>query len=460
MSAWNRARPDGAGRPTRTGIWAVATLLLVLLAVVAAGCGGSDSGAGGAGGGSAADQKVASLPECSTDAIVSPPKPDVSGTVNTVMEEVTDLDVVKKLIPAFNKAYPNVKINIEGANYDVIREKEIASFQKDEGTYDLMQVDTAWIPEFAEAGFLADLGPAIACLGPEYAYDDFSASFREIGQAGGKVYGVPFYSYPTGFIYRKDQWKTPPATLDDLVAGAKERTTGSEAGIALQPKQGQVIVEEFNAFLLAAGGQMRAEDGTWTVDTPEAKRALEAYIDLYGDAAPKNSLNWGFDETIRAAGSGKASALTTYGWVVPIVNAKGNAQAGKFALAPFPGGRGTGGAWQWSIPANAKAKDAAWAWISWITAKAQDKQRTILGGAPIRDSTMDDPEVWQKSGLGEDYYKTYKEIAAKAVPICRGTGCAEATEQIGVALSSAVAGTTSVEDALAQAQSDAENATG
>ena len=429
--------------------------LVVVIAGAWAGCGSSDSDTAGS---VKPAEVVTTLPECGDSPITSPAKPEASGTVNIVMEEVTDLDVVKKLIPDFNKAYPNVKLNIEGGNYDVIREKEIASFQKDEGTYDMMQVDTAWIPEFAESGFLDDLTPAIACLPKSYDYFDFAESFRNIGQAAGKIYGVPFYSYPTGLIYRTDQWDAPPTTLDELVSNAKANTKGGEAGIALQPKQGQVIIEEWNAYLNAAGGGLHDADGKWTIDTPQARKALETYIDLYKTAAPENSLNWGFDETIRAAGSGKASALTTYGWVVPIVNADGNKEAGKFALAPFPGGKGTGGAWQWSIPSNAKNKDAAWAWISWITAKEQDTRRTIDGGAPIRDSVMDDPQVWEQ-GVSKEYYETYKAIAAKAVPLCRGTGCAEATEKIGVHLNAAVSGTESVDQALSGAQKDAEQAT-
>src|SRR5690606_33030250 len=176
----------------------------------------------------------------------------------------------------------------------------------------------SWVAEYAEANFLEDLKPAIACLDASYQYDDFAASFREIGQVGDKIFGVPFYSYPSGFVYRTDLWDKPPTTLDELVAGAIAHTTPEMAGVALQQKQGFVIMEEWNAYLLAAGGQLRQADGTWTIDTPEARTALNAYIKVSQEAAPKASLNWGFDETIRAAQSGKASALSSYGWVVPI----------------------------------------------------------------------------------------------------------------------------------------------
>ena len=388
----------------------------------------------------------------------SPVATDHSGVVRVVAEDVTDTDFVKALIPAFNELYPNIKIEIEGASYDVIRDQQIASLQRTDGTHNMMQVDTSWVAEYEEAGFLEDLRPAINCLDAGYDYEDFAASFRLIGQVGDKVLGVPFYSYPTGFVYRTDLWDTPPATLDELVEGAIARHSDDVAGLALQQKQGFVIMEEWNAYLLASGGQLRQEDGSWTIDSPEARKALEAYINVSQNAAPASSLNWGFDETIRAASSGQASALSTYGWVVPIVNAEGTETTDLFALAPFPGGRGTGGTWSWSIPINGVDKDAAWAWISWLTAPEQDKARTMPGGAPVRDSVMNDPEVWE-NGVSREYYETYAQVAADSVPMCLGTGCAEAIEAVGVEINAAVAGLKSVDEALADAQRAAERAT-
>ncbi|MGV1046984.1 MAG: extracellular solute-binding protein [Solirubrobacterales bacterium] len=377
-----------------------------------------------------------------------------------VLEQVPDLEAIEALIPEFEQAYPNVTMNIEQANYEVIQTKEIASFQQDSGTYDLIPVDTAWLPEYVAAGFLEELGPAVACLGDEYDYFDLAKSVREIGVDEGKIYGIPYYSYPTGFVYRKDLWKAPPSTLDQLVSEATRLTKDGQAGIALQPMQGQTILEEWNAYLLASGGELRdPETGEWTIDTPEAEEALETYIDLYKTAAPENSLNWGFDESTRAAASGKATALSTYALLLSSLNEPGSAASGKFALSAFPGGKGTGGSWVWGIPTNSQAKDAAWAWISWITAKQQDTKRTILGGAPIRDSVMEDPEVWEK-GIGKDYYLAYQEIAENAVPICVGQGCAEASQKIGEDLNAAVAGSMSVEEALSDAQASAQEATG
>lgn len=445
----------------RTGIPTFVSALLI--AVLLSACGGSssdlDQTASGAGSGSSGTaEDVSTLPKCNSESIQSPPSKDVSGTVHVILEQVPDLEAVEQLIPDFEKEYPNVHLDIEEANYEVIQTKEIASFQQSSGTYDLIPVDTAWLPEYVEAGFLEELGPAIACLGDSYDYFDLAKSIREIGQYEGKIYAIPYYSYPTGFLYRTDLWPHAPKTLDELVSVSTELNEPGRAGIALQPMQGQTILEEWNGYLLAEGGELQdPKSGEWTIDTPEAHKALETYIDLYENAAPPNSVNWGFDESTRAASSGKAASLSTAALLLSSINGSGG--GGKFAVAPFPGGRGTGGSWLWGIPTNSQAKDAAWAWISWITAKQQDTRRTILGGAPIRDSVMEDPEVW-KQGQGKAYYQAYREISENAVPICRGRGCAEVSQKVGEDLNAAVAGTKSVDEALSDAQAQAQEVTG
>ena len=396
---------------------------------------------------------IAHATNCEGSNFNSPAPADTAGVVRLFAEDVPDTDYVVALLDAFHEAYPNITVEIESGAFDVIRDQQISSFQRSEGTQNVMQIIPEWVAEYDEAGFVEDLAPAIACLGAEYDYEDFSESFRVASTIGDKVISVPFYSYPTGFVYRTDLWDKAPETLDELVEGAIARHSDDVAGLALQQKQGYVIMEEWNAWLLGAGGQLRQADGTWTIDTDEARVALNAYIRVSKNAAPEASLNWGFDETIRAASSGQASALTSYAWVVSMVNGEH-----EFKLAPFPGGRGTAGNWSWAIPTNAPNKDAAWAFISFITSPEQDKLRTIPGGAPVRTSVMNDPEVWA-GALPEDYYKAFSEVASNAVAMCLGVGCAEAIEAVGVEINAAVAGLKSVDEALADAQRAAERAT-
>ena len=46
-----------------------------------------------------------------------------------------------------------------------------------------------------------------------------------------------------------------------------------------------------------------------------------------------------------------------------------------------------------TIPKNAKNADAAFLRLQWLTSKNQDKQVTRLGGAPMRNSTLNDVDL-------------------------------------------------------------------
>ncbi len=145
--------------------------------------------------------------------------------------------------------------------------------------------------------------------------------------------------------------------------------------------------------------------------------------------------------------------MLSYNWMLPTLNnpqGPAGTLASKFALYPVPGGKTVLGAWHWAIPHNAQHKDAAWTFIAWLTSKEVDKQRVILGGAPIRTSVMQDPVVWEK-GFGRPYYETVLQILENAEPLARGPSAEEIIQEVGTELNAAVAGEKTVEQALKDA---------
>jgi multiple sugar transport system substrate-binding protein len=417
---------------------AAGTATVAALAMTAA-CGG---GGGGAPGGQATGNGDVSH--------------SVKGTVHVLMEGVPDTDIVKSMVPAFNKVYPNVTVKIDTEVYDQMRDKFVASFTAPKATYDLAIIDNPWMGDFAKAGWLKPLDSYIKTT-PKYDYEDFAAPLRAIGEVDGHTYGVPFYNYGLGLIYREDQLATPPTTLDQLAADAKRLNSASEAGIAMQPQRGYKAFEEWGNYLFAAGGTIYGTDGKVHLNTPAAKSALETYIAMYKSSAPKDSLNWAFDEALRSVSSGKSAMMVSYNWMLPTLNKPGGPAGnltGKFALATMPGGKQVLGAWDWAIPANSQTSDADWAFISWLTSKAGEKQRVLAGGAPIRTSVLSDPEV-ASQGFGAAYYKTVGEILNNSSPLCKGANCDEMIQAVGTELNAAIAGKKSVADALAAAESEA-----
>ncbi|GLP75923.1 ABC transporter substrate-binding protein [Mycobacterium antarcticum] len=432
-------------RRKRSILGAPAIAILAALALILSGCAGS----GG--------------PEQAQSTGTGEVAKDVSGTVRILMENVPDTDVVKEMVPEFNKEYPNVKVDIETLTYDQMRDKLVSSFQSSSPTYDLIIVDNPWMVDFAKANFLQPLDSRIDGT-PDYDAADFFKPLTEITTVDGVRYGVPFYNYALGYLYNTDdlaEAKLPvPTTLDELVSTSKALKVGDRAGIAMQPQRGYKIFEEWGNWLFAAGGSIYDADGKPTLNTPQAKQALNAYIDSYKTAAPPNSLNWAFDEAFRSVSSDQAASMISYNWNLPALNEPGSGpSAGKFKLAAIPGGKQVLGSWSWAIPTNSGASDAAWAFTSWLTSKVHDIQRTEKGGAAIRQSTLQDPAVLN-GPLGADYYKTVEQMLGNAAPLSQGPSGEEMIQAVGTELNEAVAGTKSVDDALAAAQAAAEKIQG
>jgi len=370
-----------------------------------------------------------------------------------IIEQVPDYDIVKKLTKTFEAQNPDIKVTFDAMPFDAMRDKIVTSALAPSSTYDVIIVDNPWMEEFSRAGYLAPLNDFISAE-KSYDYNDFAGPLRKIGVIDGKTYGVPYYNYALGLIVRQDIFDEKgiaiPKTLEDYVSVVKKLTKGEFYGAAMQPQKGYKIMEEWKNWLYATGGDVFDKNGKIIINNPQAVKALDMYIDTYKTAAPKGSLNWGFDEALRAVSSGKAATMLSYNWMLPALNAKDGMSgdlAGKFTLNEVPGGKAVLGLWSWAVSANAKNKSAAWKYISWITSKSVAKDRVIAGGAPVRTSVISDPEVWKK-GFGKAYYQTLNGILEDAAPLTSGTRAEEMIDVIGTELSAAVSGQKTSKQAL------------
>ena len=81
--------------------------------------------------------------------------------------------------------------------------------------------------------------------------------------------------------------------------------------------------------------------------------------------------------------------------------------------------------------------------------------------APVPDvwKALQDPAVLN-GPLGADYYKTVEKMLGNASPLSQGPSGEEMIQAVGTELNEAVAGTKSVDDALAAAQAAAEKIQG
>ena len=395
----------------------------------------------------------------------APPAAAEPTTLTIIIEQVPDYDIVAELAKEFVAANPDINIVWDAMPYDAMRDKILTSFLAPEGTYDIIIVDNPWMDEFPAAGWLSDLTDYVNNT-PNYNFEDFEAPIRDLSVQNGKIYSIPYLNYAVGLIVRQDLFDDPtlqekfqaefgkplaiPTTLDEYVQVGKFFQANGIAGAAMQPQAGYKILEEWKNWLYAEGGDLMDAEGNATANSEASKLALEKYMDMYENAAPPNSLNWGFDDALRSMASGESATMISYNWMLPSLNAPGGQSgdlAGKFQLYPVPGGKAVLGAWYWAIPTNSVSKDAAWKFISWLTSPEIDKRRTAMGGGVTRISSAQDPTVWEQ-GFGETFYKTVDAILANSEPLARGVHADEISIEVGNILNTIVSGGMTIEEGL------------
>ena len=384
-------------------------------------------------------------------------------TLKALMEDVPETTIIEKLLPEFTKE-TGIKVEFEKIGYPDMHDKLVTQLVSPQSYYNLLEVDFLWAGEFPAANWLADLKPMIASSG--YDTKPFIPSMLNLlGRTDDHLYVLPMYNYSMGLLYRsdllgdealKEKYKASagkdlavPSSLEDYVAISKfMKAQGKGDGAAMQGQRGDPNAMEFSNYLFSSGGEYLDDGGKVALDSPEARKALEMYVDNIKNGAQTGALSATLDDTMRLMCNGKTFSMVTYWWMLPqIDNAKSCPDvAGKVALSVMPGGHGESGGWGWGIPKNTTPDEqqAAWKFIQWAQSKDIAVKRAMEGHAPVRSDVFSDPQVLAKF----PYYAVAQDIVAtgKSFPIF--TYSAEYENVLGTQVSSAAGGDTSVDDAV------------
>src|SRR5688500_18125121 len=152
-----------------------------------------------------------------------------------------------------------IEISPLSTNVDISRELLVRRLAAGDKNIDLINMDTIWTPEFAEAGWLRELKGAEK----EDALDDVLAGPADSVQWEGKTYGIPTNTNVQLLWYRKDLVPTPPETWDEMIAMAKKLPAG-EGNILEQGNKYEGYVVWFNNIEDAAGGEIADAEGNPT----------------------------------------------------------------------------------------------------------------------------------------------------------------------------------------------------
>src|SRR3954453_22559778 len=288
-----------------------------------------------------------------------------------------------------------------GNSADATRELFVRRLAAGDKNMDIINMDTIYTPEFAEAGWMKE----ITGKDKQDALDDVLPGPAQSVTWKGKVYGIPTNTNVQLLWYRKDLVPTPPKTWDEMIAMAKKLPPG-EGNILDQGQKYEGYVVWFNNLVASAGGTIVNAEGKPTLNQAAVKAAAIIHdVATSGRADP--SLSTAQEDQGRLAfEAGKGAFLLNwpYVWAAGHADAKTNKETAKvvqnMAYAPYPevnpnepshvsiGGANLG------IPKSGKNPELATKAALCMTSKKWQAQEAIKKGLPpAMNPTYDDPAV-------------------------------------------------------------------
>jgi multiple sugar transport system substrate-binding protein len=336
--------------------------------------------------------------------------------------------VTRELIPDFT-AKTGINVEIEEQPYGALKDKAILEMSAKTGAYDIVVLDTAWLAEFAEAGYVADLTPLIEKY--KTPVDGYLPPQAEACVHQGKHFALPFEIDTRVLGINMEMAKAagitePPKTIDEFVDAAIRMTLDKNGknpkdadfdkdnvvqyGFVHTGQSGPYIALDFAPFMWGMGGDILKENGpkdfTVVLDSPETIAALTMYTELLTkwSASPPASTTFEENQQEEALrlGRGAMGILPSPSHAAHLDGSLGFEDTkvkGQFKYVPTPANppnlpKTRTGIWAMFIPADSKHVDEAFQFAQWITTDAAATAKYAqLGGASPWMAAWSDPAV-------------------------------------------------------------------
>ncbi len=353
--------------------------VVLLLAAVAAGCGGDD--------------------ETSTT-----PEPTGGKVVIGAFADGGLTPFKEKIIPLAQEA--GFEIEWLEDEYGVTLEKWFADAQSGAGQYDVYLLDDPWVPQFAAAEVLEDLGAG----GIDGEDSDWLTPMIDMGywppREGPRVKGfedadptliaLPFVGDLQTMTYRNDVFTDgAPATWDDLITIGKEGVAAGTIkypvvfrGVASNP-----IVTSWYPVFLSYGGQFFDDDWNVTFNDEKGKASADFFVSTMKENAPPGVVEFDSDQEGAAILGGEAGAIIQYsGNALKADDPAQSKVPGKLDFAVVPKQEeaiGQMGIFIAAVPKSAPNKSAAISFLNWYTSADTQAKLAEAGSIPVKRSAFD-----------------------------------------------------------------------
>lgn len=324
-------------------------------------------------------------------------------------------EVVRQLIPEFERAHPDVRVEVQQLPWTAAHQKLLTAFAGD-ALPDVAQLGNTWLPEFVALRAVDPVTPSMVDS------SDYFPGIWQTNVVDGTAYGVPWYVDTRLIFYRSDLlaeagYARPPATWTEWVGmlRAIKQRGGSERHGVLLP------LNEYEPLLALALQQdaplLRDGDTRGNFQSQDFKRALQFYRQMFDDGlAPATSANqitnvW--DEFAR----GSFTFYITGPWNIGEFKRRlPNSLQSSWMTAPLPGPAGSGysvaGGSSLVVFSGSPRKKAAWQFVQYLSQRdVQLRFHALTGNLPPLRS------AWNDEGLRQDVHaRAFREQLERVKP--------------------------------------------
>ena len=398
-----------------------------------------------------------------------------------------DMVVMQGFSAKFEAAYPNIKLKWVVLPENELRTRVTTDVASGTGSFDVFTVGAYEVPTWAKNGWLVSVDGLMTAnpksVQPNYDKADLLKSVSNGISYNGELYAVPFYAESSMTFYNKAMFKAAGLTMPDEPTWDQIRDFAcklnlpdkKQYGIALRglPGWGEVMAP-LTTVVNTFGGKWFDQNWNAQLNSKEWHDAVSFYVNLLHDCGIPGAANNGYTESITALAQGQAAiwvdASVSAGALSDPKQSKISNDIG-FAMAPYETvKKGYHWLWSWNlaIPKTSPNQAAALQFITWATSKDYIQLVGTTNGwgtvpPGTRESTYKLPE-YQKAAAAfasltlksietADPTDATKDkvpyVGVQFVGIPEFAGFATDVSQ---QISAAIAGKTTVDDALAKSQ--------
>jgi multiple sugar transport system substrate-binding protein len=300
-----------------------------------------------------------------------------------------------------------IRVQYNETNYDTWYQNAKNDGLNEAGQFDIYIMDDNWVPEFAAAGIIQDLGELGVEVNPDILENGLNQGYwppkvgpkmKDFAEDEPRLYALVVDDDVQILYYNSDHFAEAPQTWDEIFAAMQENANPpSLYGWSARGVKGNPVVQTYLPLLNSYGGNFANDDWSPGFAGPEGVAALERLF-TFIPYMPAGVVEFDTDQETQVMLEGKCMALTEYtGLSQRIDDPESSTVVGKIDTAATPSQVKHGpaiGTFICGIPPSAPNTEGAVRFLEWFTSeKVQIDFARTGGSAAVTGKALSDPQA-------------------------------------------------------------------